>query len=64
MSNKVGVVINFNFLEGKMATEGSRSTEGKELTKRERVFLGELPADFLRVQEVPRAEQSTHGGQR
>ena len=48
-----------------MATDGTAVSDGKkELTKRDRAFLGQLPDDFLRVQEVPRAEQTTHSGHR
>ena len=48
-----------------MATvEGSSSEGQKELTKRERAFLGQLPDDFLRVEEAPRSEQRTTSGQR
>lgn len=46
-------------------TEGSTDSEGqRELTKRDRAFLGQLPDDFLRVEEVPRSEQRTQSGQR
>ena len=36
----------------------------KEQTKRDRAFLGQLPSDFLRVEESPRSEQRTNTGQR
>ena len=50
-----------------MATDEKKTVfpEGqKELSKRDRAFLGQLPDDFLRVREAPRSEQSTHGGHR
>ncbi len=58
------IVVSGYFRKLKMADGTVMSEEKKELTKRDRAFLGQLPDDFLRVQEVPRAEQSTHSGHR
>ncbi|XP_003385164.1 PREDICTED: toll-interacting protein B [Amphimedon queenslandica] len=38
--------------------------DGQEQSKRDRAFLGQLPDDFLRVEEVPRSEQRTSSHQR
>ena len=38
--------------------------DGQEQSKRDRAFLGQLPDDFLRVEEVPRSEQRTNSHQR
>lgn len=53
--------VTINCWYNKMATvdEGQ-----KEQTKRDRAFLGQLPSDFLRVEESPRSEQRTNNGQR
>jgi toll-interacting protein len=41
------------------------TTEGqKELSKRDRAFLGQLPDNFLRVEEPPRGEQRINGANR
>lgn len=36
----------------------------QEQSKRDRAFLGQLPDDFLRVEEAPRSEQRTNSHQR
>ena len=49
-----------------MALQNSvNGTEGqKELSKRDRAFLGQLPDDFLRVEEEPSSRQQTSNVQR
>ena len=47
------------------AIEGATDSEGqRELTKRDRAFLGQLPDDFLRVEEVSKSKQQTQIAQR